>query len=327
MSIFDKGVHLDPEYDYLDKYCDMAYKGFWTPKKYERGVKKNDVPDILNKLTPRDRSCIERCILAVLLVEDKVKMYWPSIYRDFPQTIIGDVGGLFGQMEVTHRKSYSSLGTELGIDISQVSETKQLKNRISYLQKYLEEDPKIIGDKRKLKRLVLFTALVERVSLFTQFYILMSYSNKNRGLKTISSLQESTALEELQHYKFGLELIAIIKNQKPHLWDDYLVDLIQKNIRAAYKAELNLIDWFFEDGEPKHISKGEVINFLNFNMKTVNDDLGLGLRFKYDEKMYNKKNSWMMSKIISPSEVDFFDSPVGGYNLDNEEIDLEGMFE
>ena len=325
MSIFENEQHLHPDYDRLDKYCDMAYSSFWTPAKYKRGIEKTDVPNIVNKLPKKDRNAIERCILAILLVEDRVKLYWPSIYRDFPQTIVSDVGCLFGQQEITHRKSYASLGECLGVDVTQISEHKQLNSRIKYLNKYLEEDPKIIGDKRKLKRLVLFTSLVERCSLFTQFYILMSWCKQNKGLKTLSSLQTQTMTEELCHYRFGLELIAIVKKQKPTVWDDYLVDLINKNIKMAHKAELKMIDWFFEKGVPDHLSKEEVINFLNMNFQRVSDDLELGLKFKYDQEMYEKKNSWCLAKCYS-QEADFFDAPVGGYNLDNEDVDLEEMF-
>lgn len=326
MSIFEKGLHLDPNYDFLDKYCDIAFDSDWNPSKYKQGITKMDVPDIKNKLSEKDRTAIERCILAVLIPEDRVKTYWCGIVpRDFPHTVIGEVGGCFGKMEVVHAKSYRHLGTELGVDIEQANNTKQLKARIKYLDKYLEEDPKIIGYKRKLKRLVLFTSLVERCSLFTQFYILMSWCKNNKGLKTISSLQTSTMTEEMIHYKFGLELINIIKQQKPQVWDDYLVDLINKNIKMAYKAELKLIDWFFEKGIPDHLTKQEVVNFLNFNFQTVSDDLGLKLKFDYNEKLYEDKNSWCLNKCYS-TDPDFFDAPVGGYNLDHEEIDLDDMF-
>jgi len=324
MSIFEKGKHLDPDYDHLDRYCDVAYKSIWTPAKYLKNIKRADVPEVKNTMDLVDRQAIERCILAVILVEDKVKLYWPTTYFDFPQTIIGDVGGMFGQMEVTHRKSYSALAKELGLDLDQANSTKQLNARIKYLNKHLEEDPTIIGDKRKLKRLVLFTSLVERCSLFTQFYILMSYCNANRGLQHIASLQQSTALEELFHYNFGVELINIIKKQKPQIWTDYLVDLVNKNIKAAYKAELKLIDWFFEAGVPEHLSKEEVVNFLNYNFNQISEDLELPSTYKYDQEMYDELNSWMLIRVMS-SEPDFFNAAVGGYSSTDED-EFEDIF-
>lgn len=323
MSIFEKVLHIDPKYQHLEKYVHIMYRGFWTPAKYEKGIKEVDAPHFFNVLRYLDQEAIRRCILAVSIVEDKVKTYWPSLAIDIPQTIIGDVGGLFGQSEVTHRRSYHSLADILGVDMDDIQNHEVLKGRVAYLAKYLEVDPKIIGKKRVLKKLVLFTALVERCSLFTQFYILMSYAYRNRGLKTISSLQESTAIEEDVHYKFGIELVNIIKEQHPQLWDEYFTELVSDNIKMAYQSELNLIDWFFENGVPEHLTKEEVINFLNYNFNTVCKDLELDLEFKVDIKLFNERNSWFKAKVFMTTEPDFFDGMVSGYASDDEEINID----
>lgn len=326
MSIYEAGLYLDPQYDHLVQFRDKAYKSLWTPAKYLKGIKNRDAPHILNELAKVDRQSIERCILAVLLVEDKVKQYWPSIFRDFPQTIVGDVGSLFGTMETTHRVSYHGLAESLGLDVETCKNDPAIVGRIKYLAKHQEEDPKIIGHKRKLKRLVLFSALVERCSLFTQFYILMSYAHANKGLETLSALQGSTALEEIMHFEFGVELVNIIKTQKPDIWTDYLVDLVSKNIEEAYKAEIKLIDWFFEAGVPDHLEKSEVVNFLRFNFQIVCDSFDLPISFEYDKQLYVEKNHWFTQKTENPNSVDFFHTPVGGYSSDDQEEDLDDIF-
>ena len=327
MSIFENELHINPKYNKFEKYVTIMYRGLWTPAKYEKLIKEVDVPHIENKMGEIDSNCIKNCILAVLIVEDKVKLYWPTVYNDYPQTIIGDVGGLFGQSEVTHRRSYFSLGNMLGVSVNDIDKFPALKGRIEYLKKHLEPDPKLIGKKRKLKKLVLFSSLVERCSLFTQFYILMSYAKRNRGLKTISSLQESTAIEEDTHYKFGLDIINTVKEEEPHLWTEYLIDLVEKNIKDAYKAELNLIDWFFEKGVPEHLSKEEVINFLNYNFNQVSKDLELNIKYDVDEELFQEKNKWFKQKVFLTSEPDFFDGAVSGYSSDDEEINLDDIFE
>lgn len=321
-SIFEKTHHLDPTYQYLEKYVHYMYKGFWTPSKYEKLIREVDAPYYFNQMSDLDKDVIKKCILAIALVEDKVKLYWATLPLDIPQTIVGDIGGVFTQSEVTHRRSYSSLAESLKVNTDNLSEYKALRDRIAYLNKYSEVDPKIIGKKRILKKLVLFTSLVERCSLFTQFYILMSYEKASRGLKTISSLQTSTASEEIIHYSFGIDLINIIKEESPQLWDEYLIELVEKNIKEAYKAELKLINWFFEKGVPNHLTKEEVINFLNKNFTTVVNDLGLNSTFKVDENLYMNKNVWFDVKLKS-SEPDFFDNPVGGYSSEKQEINID----
>lgn len=324
-SIFKKEKHIDPVYDYLEKYVHIMYRGFWTPAKYEKLINEVDRPHFFNVLSQKDQECIKRCILAVNLVEDKVKTYWSSLALDLPQTIIGDVGGLFGQSEVTHRRSYHALANALDIDSNNIDNYPALVGRVKYLTKYLEKDPKIIGKKRILKKLVLFTSLVERCSLFTQFYILMSYAKHNRGLKTISALQESTAIEEVTHYNFGIDIVNIIKEQHPEMWDEYLTELITKNIVMAYQSELNLIDWFFENGVPEHITREEIINFLNYNFNIVCNDLGIDLQFDVDDELFSEKNQWFKIKVFMTSEPDFFDNAVSGYASEEEDFELESF--
>lgn len=322
-SIFENEQYLNPEYDFLDKYVGIMYRGFWTPAKYEKLIKEQDVPYYFNCMGPVDQEAIKRCIVAVALVEDKVKVYWPSLVFDLPQTVIGDIGGMFGMSETTHRRSYHSLLQNLKINTQDFKDDRAVKGRVDYLTKYLETDPKIIGKKRILKKLVLFTSLVERVSLFTQFYILMSYARANRGLETMSALQQSTATEELVHYSCGMDLINKIKSESPQLWDEYLVELIEKNIQESRKAEKNLIRWFFEKGVPEHLTLEEVENFLNYNMNTVAKDLKLGISFKYDEQMYEEKNKWFMEKISTAGEPDFFAAPVGGYASEKVQVNVD----
>jgi ribonucleotide reductase beta subunit family protein with ferritin-like domain len=645
MSVFEKTLHIDPQYQHLEKYVHIMYRGFWTPAKYEKLIKEVDAPHFFNVLGEVDQEVIRRCIMAVNLVEDKVKTYWSTLALDLPQTIIGDVGGLFGQSEVTHRRSYHSLADILQVNNEDYKNHKALKGRIEYLTKYIEKDPKIIGKKRILKKLVLFTSLVERCSLFTQFYILMSYAKHNKGLKTISSLQQSTAIEEcyvegteiltpegwrdilevkkgdivyqwnggrlektptlhvtsrqysgsvikfhkqshqcivtpnhnmvsfrngqrvdelakdfgvnnpyryiadsfpysedkggklsdlerlcvaLQadgsklfwydingnklergkesgfnyvislkkkrkierlrqildstnieykestnkrgyhnfslkmgndvnykdfswidmgkvdkswaedfcqelsewdgykvdgvssligysstnkkcidvaqhigiiagyrtnisvrkdnrkttykdtyklafsksdgfkrahslrkewvdyegrvgcvtvpsgvimtrykdktfvsgnctHYDFGVDIINIIKTQHPQLWDEYFVELVTDNIKVAYQSELNLIDWFFEKGVPSHLTKEEVVNFLNYNFNIVAKDLCLNISYDVDNTLFKNKNEWFKVKVFMTTEPDFFDMPPSGYASDDEEVNLDNF--
>lgn len=325
MSIFNKGLHIEPKYNFLEKYVHIMYRGGWTPAKYEKLIKEVDTPYFFNILKEVDQELIKRCILAISIVEDKVKTFWPTLVFDFPQTIIGDIGGLFGQSEVTHRRSYHSLAENLNVNLDEINQHEALVGRVDYLSKYLENDPKITGKKRILKKLVLFTALVERCSLFTQFYILMSYAMSNKGLKAISSLQQSTAIEEDTHYKFGIDIINIIKQETPDLWDEYLEELVTDNIITAYKSELKLIDWFFEKGVPDHLDKNEVVNFLGYNFNVVAKDLNLQIRFDFDEQLYEEKNSWFKQKVFITTEPDFFDMATGGYSSDDEKIDIDNF--
>jgi len=328
-NIFIQTDHNDPEYAFFDKYRKVIFKGLWTPAKYQRLIE-GEVAEC-QRLPRVDKETINKCILAVAMVEDKVKTFWSNIANDYPQTIIGDVGGLFAYTEVVHRISYAQLMESLYINPQDVKLYPVLNDRINYLTKYLKYaktdgvESDFIEQRRKLKKLCLFTTLVEKCSLFTQFYILMSFAKNDKGLKSISSLQQSTAIEENIHYTFGLDIINIIKNQNPNLWDNYVIELVEKNIKAAYKAELKLIDWFFEEGVPDHLSKKEVINFLNYNFNIVCNDLGLDLNFDFDKKYFDEVNHWFVLKTTAPVEPDFFMNAVGSYSSSDEQYNLDEL--
>lgn len=324
MGIFDDLQYENPKYDYLEKYVHIMYKGMWTPAKYEKMIREVDAPHYFNEMVRVDQTAITRCILSIAVVEDRVKNFWTGLWFDVPQTIVSDVGALFGQSETTHRRSYHALAKNLNVDTSLIDTYPVLRDRIKYLNKHIEKDPKIIGKKRVLKKLLLFSSLVEKCSLTSQFYILMSYEKASRGLTTISALQSSTATEENIHYSFGLDLINIIKEEYPQLWEEYLIESVKKNIQDAYDAEIKLVDWFFEEGVPEHLTREEVINFVNYNFYTVEKDLGLGASFDYDRDLFTKKNEWFNIKLSS-TEPDFFNSSPGGYSSEKEIIDIQNF--
>lgn len=326
MSIFENTGYLNPKYEtrFL-RFVKASFKLIWTPSKYQKDIQERDAHEYKYSLDKVAQTCVKRCILAISVVEDKVKSFWGDIDKIFPQTIISDLAGLLSFQEVVHRISYHSLAEVIGISRDEIENHKVLLDRIKYLSKYLEEDPRIIGKKRKLKKLVLFTTLVERCSLFTQFYILMSFSKRKSQLKAISKLQISTATEEAFHYDFGLELINTVKEESPEVWSDYLKELVNKNIQMAYNTELKIIDWIFEEGVPDHITREEVVNILNYNFKKISDDLELDMDYSYDEKLYQEKNAWFFIATKSPITPDFFDGNAGGYSGEKEEINVENF--
>ena len=324
MGIFDKGVYLDPKYEFLEKYVLIGWKGFWTPGKYEKLIHEVDAPYFHNQMDDISKESVKRCILAVAMVEDKVKSFFSNVHNYFPQTRVSDVGSVFSNMEAIHRSSYHSLVKEIGVDLKEMDQHEALRDRLAYLNKHSRKDNNLSTKEEILKQLLLFTSMVERISLFTSFYILMSFAKRNKGLKTISALQQSTACEELMHYSFGMDLINIVREEYPKLWSEYLESKVIRSIKQAYSAELKLIDWFFEKGVPDHLTKEEVINFLNYNFNIVTKDLKVDIEYPVDKELYERRNSWMLLKLYS-SHPDFFDNAVGGYSSVEEEIDLDNF--
>lgn len=326
-TIFDGSKYENPKYDTLIPFRDILYKAIWTPFKYKDGIKRKDVPFIENRASEVDRNNIKKCIIAVAVVEDKVKKFWGRLDDDLPQTIISDIAGVFGQSETTHRISYNALNKQLKIDVDkEIEKNKILKDRVNYLQKYLKPVSGLNKETAMLRKLILFTALVERASLFTQFYILMSYSKHNKGLKTMSALQKSTAIEEDVHYSTGLAISNIIKSEFPEAFTKEMLNEIREAVRFSYQVELSMIkDFFYEGGRPDHIEEGEVENVLSYNFRRISKDFKLEIEdeFPLDTKKLEERSLWFTEETKSSVNPDFFDTAVGGYSMIKTEINVD----
>lgn len=322
-GILHEGVYLDERYDYLNEFANMIMKGYWTPAKYERGMKK-DALHVKKEMSLTDKSFIGKNALCVAMIEDKVKMGWTKIGWRIPQTMVSDVTMLIAMQEVVHRRSYHSLNKELDINVNDIERYPVLKERLDYLNKHLSKDPNIKGRKETLKDITLFSALVERGGLMSYFYNVMSYANANKGLGTMFALQKTTAVEEDLHYHFGLALINEIKKDYPELWDEYLVELVGKSLQVAYDTEIRIVDWLLEDGIPDHITREEMINYIQYNFYMIQKDLGVPITVEYDKDLYAEKNSWMKVAMYQ-SEPDFFAKIAGGYSAEEEDIDIDSF--
>lgn len=322
-GILEEGKYLDPRYAYLEPFAQKIFKGFWTPAKYERGVRE-DVRYVKTEMSEVDRSFISKSALCVAMIEDKVKMGWGGIGRRVPQTIVSDITQLISMQEVTHRRSYFSLNEEMGISPEDALKYEVLRDRLKYLNKHLEKDPRINGNKELLKDIILFSAMVEKCGLMNYFYFIMSYANANKGLKTMFDLQRTTAVEEEMHYEFGLALVKQIKEDYPDLWDEYIKEYVVKQVKVAHETELRIVDWLLEEGTPDHISKEEMVNFINYNFNQVCTDFELDLDIKFDEEKFQEKSSWMKVSMYS-SEPDFFSNKAGSYSFEEEFIDMDSF--
>jgi len=251
MSIFLKEKHVDSRYTYLERFGEIMWKSFWTPAKYKKNIEKIDIPYLEKNMDDISKECVKRTILASSLVEDKVKTFWSFLVVDIPQTVIGEVGAIFGNSEVVHAQSYRFLVEKMGLTelFEKLSDIPVMKGRIDYLNKHLTKS-NISKEKQVLKKLTLFTALVERISLFSQFYIIMSFDKNSKGLKTLYSLQSSTAREEC--YVDGTEILT------PSGWKDILSINIGDDV---YQWNGGALEATKATNVVKRPHKGKVISF------------------------------------------------------------------
>jgi len=312
MGIFEKREKIQPyEYPNLLNYAKAIHKAFWHVDHF---TYESDVRDFKVELTPVERDIVEKSMLSIGVVENKVKSFWARLDQRMPKTEISDVGYTFAGNEVVHRLTYAQTLDLLGLQdrFESIGEVPEIRDRIKYLNKYLE-GVSSRSNKEFTKSLILFTLLVENSSLFSQFLIMSSFSKYKNVLKNFSKVINATAREEILHGKFGSELVNIIRQENPEWFDDEMEQKTRRAVRKAFDAELKVLEWIFEKGELDFISKAEIAEFLKSRLNNSLNQIGYSNEFEVSDILLEKSN-YMEIMLLATQDIDFFDGKSSDYN-------------
>lgn len=311
-NIFEERENIQPyEYPQLLKYTNAIWSAFWEPGHFTYA---RDKRDFEMDLPEYQKSIVERSMLAIGVVENKVKTFWARIDMRMPKTEISDAGHTFAGNEVVHRRTYEFLLNELGLSkkFEEVLTIPCMKGRVAYLTKYLK-GINSRSNKEFTKSLILFVMLIENGSLFGQFLTLSSFGKYDNKLKNFSKVINATAREEVLHGKFGADLINIIKEENPEWFDVEMYDKIRRNVKKAFKAECDVLDWIFEKGELPWISKNEIKEFLKTRFNDSLEQIGMEPEYDVDESLL-VTSEYMDTMLLSTKDFDFFDGKSTDYS-------------
>lgn len=323
-DIFKPRVNILPyEYPQLLAYKDAIRHSYWIDTEFNFTT---DIDDFKVKITEEERQVIKRAMLAIAQIEVNVKTFWADMYKRMPITEIGDVGMTFAESEVRHKDAYARLLRILGLEeeFKTVIEIPAIKDRIKYLSKYLD-GTRSKDDKMYTKSVLLFSLFIEHVSLFSQFFIMMSFNKEKNLFKGISNVVEATSKEEEIHGNFGSEIINIIKSEHPEWFDEEFEELIYSACKKAYKAECKILDWIFEKGELDFIPKERIQHFIMNRFNNSLKNIGMEPLFDVDFT-HIEKTLWFDVEITSTKEGDFFYKKQTDYNKKSKSITEDDLF-
>lgn len=323
-NIFEPRANILPyEYPELLAYKDAIRHSYWIHTEFNFTT---DIDDFKTKVSNSEREVIKRAMLAIAQIEVNVKTFWADLYKRMPITEVGDVGMTFAESEVRHKDAYAQLLRVLGLEkeFQNVVEIPAIKDRISYLKKYLD-GTRSRDDKMYTKSVLLFSLFIEHVSLFSQFLIMMSFNKEKNLFKGISNVVEATSKEEEIHGNFGSEIINIIKKENPEWFDEEFEQLINSACKKAYAAEVKILDWIFEKGELEFLSKKTIENFIQNRFNNSLTRIGMKPVFDVD---FNEieKTLWFDVEITATKEGDFFYKKSVDYNKKSKSITEDDLF-
>ena len=322
MSIFKERLTYKPsEYPEADELRLKLTHSFWT---HDELTFEGDKIDF-NNLSTEEKEIILRTLTLIATVEVKVKDFWSQLGNHFPKPEFKNLGVTAGESEVRHSESYDRLLDVLNMQEYYKSslENEYISGRFHYLDKYLKLSPSNSDKSKYLLKLILFSTLIENVSLFAQFATVMYFYRHKGIMKDIRNIIKWTSIDEQLHFNIGVLIVNILRKEYPEMFTRELTQEVYKSCKKAIKYEGELLNWVFEKGELPKMSKVDLEDY----MKSRVDDSLVALGF---EKLFNvgepQSLHFFYEEVFADSQDDFFAVRPVDYSLKDMVINGEELF-
>lgn len=323
-DLFKPREHFKPfDFPECEQFTDAINESYWTHKEWNFTT---DVQQYHTELNDYQKEVIKKCLLLISQIEVSVKTYWGSIYHHIPLPEVNMVGSTFSESEVRHERAYSHLLEVMSLnnEFEKIYEIPAVIDRHNYLKKY-KDFANARLEENFVKSIILFSLFIENVSLFSQFFIVMSFNKHRKLLKDINNVVAATSKEEAIHGQFGSFLINEIRKQHPEFFTKELESLIANYCKKAYIAEEKVIDWILDKGDTDFIKVSQVKEFVKDRLNQSLIGIKLDPIFETNKEELNKTN-WFNEELLSDCHVDFFDQRPTAYSRKNKSITADDLF-
>ena len=324
MGLFDKRINYKPfEYPEILQFTEAINRSFWVHSEVDFTA---DTQDFHSHLSDAERSAIKRSLLAIAQIEVAVKSFWGSLYQHFPKPELNGLGSTFAECEFRHSEAYSRLVEVLGYndEFEKLVEVPVIRERINYLSRAMNNTKS--SDKKAYSiALILFTILIENVSLFSQFAIILSFPRFKGWMKNVSNIISWTSIDEQVHANAGIFLINKIKEEYPEVLDEATELRIISMVRESIEIEEQIINWIFEEGEIDIIHKKDLLHFIKFRVDESLVKIGLPEQYFITMEQYHPMK-WFEEEVFANSLDDFFAKRPVDYTKHDKSITANDLF-
>jgi ribonucleoside-diphosphate reductase beta chain len=324
MGLFDEQVSRKPnDYPWTEKFIDAMHNGFWTDKEFSFS---SDVQDFHVKLTPLEKQVVVRSLSMIGQVECAVKTFWGKLGENIPKPAFVDLGYVMANTEVIHGNAYERLLKVLGLEEAFEDNLKvpEVSGRVNYLKKHVHKYYKDYK-KQYIYSLILFTAFVENVSLFSQFYIILWLGRYKNLLKDTNQQVSYTKQEELSHFLIGVEIINTLRKEYPEYFDEELETLVREKCLDAIEHEEKLVDWILGDYSGERLNAQILKDFVKQRMNESLEMMGFKPICKVSDSS-KRDFEWFYEEVLSPNQTDFFYKRPVDYSKKSQSYDADSLF-
>lgn len=324
MSIFDSRINYKPfEYPEVLKFTEAINKSYWVHSEVDFTA---DTQDFHSHLSHAEKTAIKHSLLAIAQIEVAVKSFWGNIYEHFPKPEFNGLGSTFAECEFRHSEAYSRLLEVLGYndEFEKLLTIPVIMQRVNYLSKVLK-DTRSQDNQKYVVSLILFSILIENVSLFSQFAIILSFTRFKGYMKNVSNIIAWTSVDEQVHANAGIYIVNKIREEHPEYFDAETIALIHESVKDSIGVESDILDWIFESGELEIIKKNDLVNFMKFRIDESLSQIGIEKVFHVSQEEYQVM-AWFEEEVFANSLDDFFAKRPVEYTKHDKSITANDLF-
>ncbi len=324
MGIFDRRIQYKPfEYPEILQFTDAINKSFWVHAEVDFTA---DTQDFHSHLTPPERNAVKNSLLAIAQIEVNVKSFWGNLYNHLPKPEMNGLGSTFAECEFRHSEAYSRLVEVLGYNnqFEKLLDVPVIRERIDYLSDALSNS-KSTDKKEYTLSLILFSILIENVSLFSQFAIILAFTRFKGLMKNVSNIIAWTSVDEQIHANAGIFIINKIKEEYPEIFNEETIQRVNDLVTRSIEVESKIIDWIFAEGEIGIVKKADLINFMKYRADDSLKRIGMKPLFNITTEQ-NKPMIWFEEEVFSNSLDDFFAKRPVDYTKHDKSISAGDLF-
>lgn len=324
MGIFDKRLQYKPfEYPEVLQFTDAINKSFWVHSEVDFTA---DTQDFHSHLNPAERTAVKNSLLAIAQIEVAVKSFWGNLYNHLPKPEMNGLGSTFAECEFRHSEAYSRLVEVLGYNnqFEKLMDVPVIRQRIDYLSDALSS-AKSTDKKEYTISLILFSILIENVSLFSQFAIILSFTRFKGLMKNVSNIIAWTSVDEQIHANAGIYLINKIREEYPEIFNEEAIAKVNRLVKESIEVESRILDWIFSEGEIDTVSKDNLVNFMKYRADDSLKKINLPALFNISTED-NKPMLWFEEEVFANSLDDFFAKRPVDYTKHDKSISALDLF-
>ena len=324
-NIFEKRIAYKPfEYPEVLDFINPINQTFWVHSEVDFT---GDIQDFKVNFSPVEKSAVKNTLLAIAQVEVAVKSFWGNLYNHLPKPEFNGLGATFAECEFRHSEAYSRLLDVLGFteEFEVALKSDILQERLAFLNnKNLTAD---IDNPQKAfaLNLVIFSLLVENVSLFSQFATVLSFTHFKGWLKNTSNIIAWTSKDEQLHANAGIYIFNQIMKENPEWFNDDFKSIIYTTAKASIEQESRILDWIFEAGELEDVSKEQLLNFMKNRVNMSLEEIHLEPVFEVQKDVLSEMK-WFDEEVFANTLDDFFAKRPVDYSKHNQAFTAADLF-